>query len=296
MRWLLLFAVSGLAAADLDHDNLPDKFEQQLLERFVPKFLVSANDCDVLPAAFAPHEPTPRPLTRTGALYGFVTPHANGDIEMHYYHLWARDCGRGSHPLDVEHVSVLLHSPHPDHSAKHWRAVAWMAAGHQGTICDTAHGARAHLLGAAQQGPTVWVSQGKHASFLSQSWCARGCGGDRCENTQIWHPREIVNLGSVEHPLNGASWIQSHEWPLAAKLHPEFSPAVQTVISHADGITNLYPALVPVKATVLAGGTTLNLFEAGTQHAGSGVATGAASVTGSLRKATRAVGNLFNRR
>ena len=291
MRWLFLFAAT-LAAADLDRDSLSDKLEQQLPERFVPKFLVSVNDCAVLPAEFAPQESTPRALNRHATLYGFVTPHPNGDIEMHYYHLWSRDCGtRFSHPLDVEHVSVLLRA-----AGKRWYAVAWMAAGHQGTICDTAHGARAHVLDAAQEGPTVWISHGKHASFLSQSLCSRGCGGDRCEAMVTWRPREIINLGSREYPLHGAVWLESREWSLAPKPHPEFTPAIQTVIAQSNRIANLYPVLVPVKATVFAGDTTLDALGTGANHAGSGVATGANSVTGSLRKAKRAVTNFLQRR
>lgn len=292
MRWLLLLA-SSLAAADLDQDTLPDKFEQQLLERFVPRFMVSTKDCDVLPAEFARHESAPRPVSRNGTLYGFVTLRDEGEIELHYYHLWARDCGRGSHPLDVEHVSALLRNPNPDHTAKHWHAVAWMAAGHQGTICDTAHGARAHLLDAAKQGPTVWISQGKHASFLSQKLCSRGCGGDRCENMQPWRPRAVVNVGSVEHPMNGSEWIQSKQWALKQKLRPEFSSSVQTVIAQSEGIANLYPVLVPVKATVFAGDATLDAVGTGKRHAGGGVATGASSVAKSLKKAKRAVSSFL---
>jgi hypothetical protein len=294
MRWFFIFA-TALAAADLDRDTLPDQFEQKLLERFVPRFMVSANDCDVLPAEFIAGDLMPRAGGRHDTVYGFVTPHVNGEIEMHYYHLWARDCGRGSHALDVEHVSVLLRSPRQEYSAKHWYAVVWTAAGHQGTICDTAHGARAHLLDAATKGPTVWISHGKHASFLDRELCGRGCGGDRCDNMIPWKPREVVNLGSADYPMNGAAWVRSQRWALAAKLRPEISPAVQTVLSGAKGIAGLYPVLVPIKATVLAGGTTLDAVDTGKHHTGSGVATGAASVSNSLRKAKNAVNNFLTR-
>lgn len=292
MRSLLLFALT-LSAADLDRDSLPDKFEQQLLERFAPRFLVSPTDCAVLPVEFAPGEVKPRTLDAHQTLYGFVTPHATGEVEMHYYHLWVRDCGRFSHPIDVEHVSVLLRSPHADHSAKHWYAVAWAAAGHQGTICDTAHGIRAHLLDAAKKGPTVWVSHGKHASFLSQERCSGGCGGDRCDAVVPWRPQRIVNLGSRENPMNGAAWVQSSAF--AGKLETEFTPDIETVLTHAKGIAGLYPVLVPVKATVFAGDATLDAVGTGGHHAGQGISTGANSVANSLRRAKRAVTNVLSR-
>ena len=292
MRWFFLFALT-LSAADVDQDSLPDKFEQQLLEQFVPRFLVSPSDCAVLPVEFAPREATPRPLARHRTLYGFVTPHASGEIEMHYYHFWVRDCGRFSHPIDIEHVSVLLRSPDADHSAKHWYAVAWAAAGHQGTICDTAHGVRAHLLNAAQRGPTVWVSHGKHASFLSQERCSGGCGGDRCDSAVPWRPREIVNLGSRDYPLHDAVWVQSSAF--AGKMRSEFTPAIETVLTHSKGIAGLYPVLVPVKATVFAGGATLDALGTGKQYAGHGIITGATVVTNSLRQAKRAASNFLTR-
>ncbi len=295
MRWMFFFVATALAAADLDRDGLPDAFEQRLLERFAPQFYISAHDCDVEPSEFAAGERVPRATGRAGTLYGFVAPHPNGEIEVHYYHLWARDCGRGSHALDAEHVSALLRPTKAEYAEKYWRAVAWSAAGHQGTVCDTAHGARAHLLDAARQGPTVWISHGKHASFLSQARCARGCGGDSCEDVRRWTPKRIVNLGAPNDPLNGAVWMQSTNWSLAQKMRLEFTPSVVTVLDHSTEITNLYPVLVPVKATVLAGGSALGAIETGGQQAGAGMLTGASSVSDSIRKAKRAVGNLLNR-
>jgi hypothetical protein len=106
--FLLAFPIGAFAQnpMDQDADGLPDQFEQQLLERFAPTFFISASDCDAMPAEFAPNSPEPRLVARNGTIYGQVFPRqglAMPDrfIEIHYFHLWTRDCGRAGHPLDV---------------------------------------------------------------------------------------------------------------------------------------------------------------------------------------------------
>src|SRR5689334_19512847 len=99
---LLLPAAAG--AQDLDHDGLADPFEQQILVKFLPEFRISTDDCDGSPAEFVPGASTPVPLAKNGTIYGQVFRH-RGDgstsaaLEVHYYHLWTRDCGRLGHAL-----------------------------------------------------------------------------------------------------------------------------------------------------------------------------------------------------
>jgi hypothetical protein len=99
---------------DSDHDGLSDELEQALLTQFKPVFMVSHADCSGVPAEFSPENRNPIVQSEDGTIYGQVFPGKPEDvateptIEIHYYHLWKKDCGRMGHALDAEHVSVLL--------------------------------------------------------------------------------------------------------------------------------------------------------------------------------------------
>jgi hypothetical protein len=89
----------GEAPKDLDHDGLEDPFEQEILARFLPEFRVSKMECAGLPAEFLPDSTQPQAVALNGTIYGQVFPVAPDGIsgsflEVHYYHLWSRDCGR----------------------------------------------------------------------------------------------------------------------------------------------------------------------------------------------------------
>jgi hypothetical protein len=62
---------SGLASADEDHDGLPGSFEQELLSRFAPHFMVSKT-CATLPAEFFRRFPDPITVATNGTIYGKV--------------------------------------------------------------------------------------------------------------------------------------------------------------------------------------------------------------------------------
>jgi hypothetical protein len=229
---LLLLAAAALSAADLDGDGIDDRREQELAEKFAPSFHLSKDECDTAPAEFAPGSENPKVVARNGAIYFQVFPTAAG-TEIHYYHLWSRDCGRRGHALDVEHVSAL--------AGEDGKARYWYAAAHKDTICDSGHGAKAAALGAEERGPDVWISRGKHASFLSMEECARGCGSDRCDSGFPLRPAKLINIGERGAPLNGAVWTSSARWPLAGKMQSDFSPAIvaelqsDRMVSFRDG-------------------------------------------------------------
>ena len=215
-------------SVDSDHDGLSDVLEQALLVQFRPTFMVGQHDCSNLPSEFSADSIIPKPKADNGTLYGQVFPSgvsmdAAPVAEIHYYHLWKQDCGGHGHPLDTEHVSVLVRASDSKFSSATWKALYWYAAAHENTVCDVSQIARASTLHAEDVGATIWISPGKHASYLNQTLCQRGCGADRCEVMTALVPEKIINLGEVGHPMNGSLFISSPSWFLADKMtHTNF--------------------------------------------------------------------------
>lgn len=237
-RWIgwwmpcLLLMVAGMATApfafaqgkaaadplrDSDRDGISDAMEEALLARFSPAFMVSSADCSGRPAQFVPEKSMPTVVADDGTIYGQAFPRKDhpGEVELHYYHLWRKDCGEMWHALDAEHVSALIRVGEDAGSAK---ALYWYAAAHEDTICDAGHLARAHTIAAEDHGATVWISPGKHASFLSEALCRYGCGGDHCEAMQPLKTRAIVNLGESGAAMNEIAWLSFSAWPLKEKM------------------------------------------------------------------------------
>lgn len=256
MRFLLLLLVAPLFAADTDRDGIDDALEQALLQRFPPSFTISGGECDVAPAQFAPNSAEPRALTRNGTIYGQVLRHDAGRVELHYYHLWTRDCGRFGHALDAEHVSALVRGE-PANPVEKWRAEYWYAAAHEDTLCDAARAARAATINAEEHGPQVWISRGKHGSFLTVEACRGGCGGDRCETGKPLAVAGVVNIGEPGAPMNGAIWAASPRWPLAAKMFTDFAPQTLTRVDEGSGIVDLRGARVPAQSVIAGGERTI---------------------------------------
>jgi hypothetical protein len=221
--------------------------------QFAPKFLIGSQDCSNIPAEFEPGDSTPLVKSENGTIYGQVFP-ATDPIdgapaaEIHYYHLWRIDCGPHGHLLDTEHVAVIVRADvvrasnsqpasnpapapnpepasSPDLASANWTALYWYAAAHENTVCDVSQIARASTLHAENSGPSVWISTGKHASYLNQALCQKGCGADRCENMTALAPAKLINLGEVTHPMNGSVFITSSAWPLATKMTETNFPA-----------------------------------------------------------------------
>ena len=91
----------GCGAAQLvdsDADGLSDALEQRLLIQFEPTFMTGRQDCSNVPAEFEPGVKTPAVKSENGTIYGQVFP-AKGStgerplVEIHFYHLWRKDCG-----------------------------------------------------------------------------------------------------------------------------------------------------------------------------------------------------------
>lgn len=260
---VLLWA-GPVAAQDLDRDGLPDRFEQALLERFAPTLVLSAGECDGQPATMKPWAADPQLIDRAGTVYGHVALRSaqpeRVEIEIKYFHLWGRDCGRPSHALDIERVSALLHASRLDAPADEWEADYWYAAAHEGTVCDASSGAAAQALRATSVGPYVYVSRGKHASYLNRGHCKWGCGSDLCDPGPPSPRGDVVNLGERDAPLNGATWLGSRRWSLVDKLATDFDSGRRARFDREplSGVVALQVSRRPVQAPILGGDTGLD--------------------------------------
>jgi hypothetical protein len=232
----LLGQIGGFSGADDDRDGLPDDFEQAILEKFRPTWKFGSSDCNGLPAEFLPGDLTPSVKDRNGTIYGQVFIRGSNTlgffVEAHFYDLWAADCGYvNSHPLDAEHVSVLIRASNPSQPLSEWHAAQWYAGAHEDTICDSSQFASPDVINAEDTGPTIWVSWGKHGAFFSPQVCSLGgCSLDRCEATTSTLTPLPINIGEPNAPLNGAVWISANGWSLAAKMGSDF-PTISTFSS-----------------------------------------------------------------
>jgi hypothetical protein len=300
LRPLLLCLVAGIAyggEADTDRDGLSDEFEQALLERFAPRFHISEADCDVAPAEFVAASPEPRVTARNGTVYGQVFPVrrsglAGSFVEIHFYHLWAKDCGMNGHALDAESVYALLWADGQGAPPEMWRAEFWLAAAHENTLCDLSTGASAAALAAVDRGPDVWVSRDKHASFLSRKLCSAGCGNETCDGARAMRISKLINLGEPGLPMNDAVWAQSASWPLASKMTPHYTGALIARMP-AGAEVELVPAREVVRgtrSTVRVAGRTYGSFVAANASTGAALeagATGAAAGVNASRASMR---------
>jgi len=255
--WILPVSAQTVAAGasgDTDQDGLSDTVESALLAQFAPVFMASDDDCSLRPAEFVPLRATPEVQNENGTIYGQAFPRQShdGQVELHYYHLWRRDCGEMSHVLDVEHVSALVVRG----DASSWKALYWYAAAHEDTPCDASQITRAGRVAGEFHGPEVWISRGKHASFLSPAICARGCGGDSCGVMKPLTSPKLINVGERSRAMNGAIWADSPQWPLAEKMSR--SDFTETRTARADrgtdaGIAWANPEKRPMQAAILGG-------------------------------------------
>ncbi len=291
------------ASKDLDQDGLEDSFEQGILVRFLPEFRVSAMECAGLPAEFLPDSPEPQAVALNGTIYGQVFPVSPSGIsgsllEVHYYHLWSRDCGRFGHDLDTEHVSVLVHSDSPKGRAGRWKALYWYAAAHEGTLCDASNGAKANAIPGQDPAVTIWISSGKHASFLSKELCHRvGCGGDRCQQMNPFVPTRVINLGEPGAPLNGALWIASGSWPLAEKMTSDFDDFTRLRLERLkrEEVAFVSGPPPPFKAVLLGGNMTIGALEKGQSETGGALSTTRHETGRSLNRGLREAGESLQR-
>lgn len=279
-------------STDSDHDGLSDELEEALLAKFKPVFMVSRADCSGVPAEFAPENRSPVVRTEDGTIYGQVFPgNSKGGteplVEIHYYHLWKRDCGRMGHALDTEHVSVLIRASGTESSPDEWKAIYWYAAAHEDTVCDASQISRASTIDAEDHGATVWISAGKHASFLNEELCRHGCGGDICDKMTSLPVSRTVNLGEIGRPMNGALWISSSRWPLTTKMtRTDFQPAAIRRLERLprSDIAWVNPAERPAQSTIAAGDSTVDALAAGNRNTDTAISNAGGATGNALDK------------
>jgi len=286
---LLLIAALAPAAAqkptvDTDRDGIPDVEEGILLHQFLPRFMISAHDCSSRPAEFTPLLRKPVVAAENGVIYGQASPRAGqpNEMELHYYDLWRRDCGESGHDLDAEHVSVLIGRD----SSGTWKARYWYAAAHEDTWCDASQIAQATAVDGESRGPEVWISGGKHAAFLAKKICSKGCGADRCEAMEELPVSNLINLGEFSAPMNGASWVDSPQWPLADKIgRSDFGAERLRRLDRmpADDIVWASPGKRPAEAAILGGNDAI-----------AAVGLGLRATDGALTSADTKTGNALN--
>jgi len=289
---LALVCAALLPGADLDRDSLDDATEQALLEQFLPRFHLSEGECDQAPAEFTSHAGEPRPLQRNGVIYGQAFPHTTSGgarrVELHYHHLWSRDCGRGGHPLDAEHVSALV-----SESRGQWRADYWLAAAHEGTVCDRGMARPAGVEARAE----VWISARKHASFLSAAECNRGgCGGDSCRQPRRLAVPRVINLGQPGALMPGMEWAASPRWPLLAKMGSDFAPDLLARLDASEGLIPTAGPLRGVHTTLAVGNKPVSALDAAAGKTGAALDASATGTGGFLRRAARGVGRFLGAR
>ncbi|MDT7817066.1 MAG: hypothetical protein QOJ42_6982 [Acidobacteriaceae bacterium] len=279
---------------DSDHDGISDSVENDLLTRFAPQFMVSPDDCSNTPALFVPSRSNPVVEDDNGTIYGQAFPRANW-VELHYYHLWRRDCGEMGHDLDAEHVSALLQY---DRDIGEWRALYWYAAAHENTICDASQMARGATVDAGITGARIWISPGKHASFLDQKICTHGCGGDRCERMAPLTIKSLINLGEPSTPMNGAVWVDSPAWPLADKLRR--TDFTQSRIDRLERLpetdiawTN--PGKRPVQSVILGGNDALGGAATGARATNTALVVADDNTGAALDSTTTSTGNALTK-
>lgn len=299
-------AAGDASRQDSDGDGLSDVLEQELLVRFAPTFLIARHDCSDSPAEFRRDVLEPEPFMANGTVYGQVFPIKNAPaqtgstvaqtVEIHYYHLWQRDCGAHGHWLDTEHVSALVQGA--GSVSPEWKAIYWYAAAHENTVCDVSQISRASTLGAEDRGVRVWISPGKHASYLNETLCERGCGADHCDAMVGLKPGKLVNLGEPGHPMNGSEFIASNGWPLLDKMKASNFPA--DAVARLEGLPDTDIAWFnggrhPMQQVIAVGGSTEGAIARSGNDTGAAISLAGDETGNALSKAKSSTGNALQR-
>ena len=287
----LNLAAQSTDGTDSDHDGLSDQLEQSLLATFRPTFMISASDCASKPARFANDRVVPQVAAKDGTLYGQVSPRSRNIVELHYYTLWDRDCGRISHPLDAEHAAVLVSLAGPEP-----RALYWYAGAHEKTVCDISSGARARTVDAEFHGARLWSSSGKHALYLREAMCAAGCGADSCSNSvELSSDDPVVNIGEPGALNPHLPWVLSAAWPLRDKMKSDFPPEVMARLDTSGEQVATLRGSSTIRGAIQGSDNALGGADIGAEHTEAALYTANTHTSHSLQRAAEATQHSLQR-
>lgn len=195
------------ASQDQDKDGVRDSCEYELAQAFHPQMQFMQNDCLTSREPYWAVNYQISPIDGTPVVAIFYA------IGYHY------DCGESGCPISacdphygdsefiVEEVST---DGYPTDNGPHWLLRYATLSAHYNTRVESTgtYGGSDLEYGNAPlaSNPLVWVSQGKHGNYRSQSVCDAGASGaDNCD-----HPGERVgleilpgaNLGSSSYRIN----------------------------------------------------------------------------------------------
>ena len=151
---------------------------------------------------------------------------------------------------------------------------------------------------AVEHGPDVWISEGKHASFLTSNLCGRGCGADACKLTKRLEPARLINIGEPGAPMNGAIWVNSQAWPMASKMTTDFDAARLDALNASGGKLILFRPSPSTQAVILGFGAgpryTAGALDTAGNHTDSALDTAERQTLKSLAASRRSVVNFLS--
>ena len=219
-------------------------------------------------------------------------------VELHYFHLWRKDCGGHGHALDTEHVAALVLASDTHLASASWKATYWYAAAHVNTACDVSQIARASTLKAADHGATAWISPGKHASFLNGTLCQRGCGADRCERMVPLTTTTLIYLREPDCPMNGSLFISSGQWPLLAKMSASNFPSAQLARLNQLPVTDIAwfnPGRHPAQGIIARSSSTEQVLASSGRNTSTAISLAEDSTESALADAERSTSGAISR-
>jgi hypothetical protein len=127
--------------------------------------------------------------------------------------------------------------------------------------------------------------------------CNHGCGADSCENArELALKGEVINLGEINAPANGSSWISSPKWTLSDKMDSDFSAQLIARLEPTSGDTVVtVRGINSVRGVIQGSDSVAESATSGAQHTGTALSTADAQTSGSLWEATKATGRGLRR-
>ena len=160
--------------------------------------MVGVQDCSGIPTEFRPGVKKPEPETDDGTIYGQVFPSkaAGGALptaEIHYYHLWRRDCGAMVMRWIPSMCRCSCARPAAISIPQHGRRCTGILQPTKTLFAMKSQIARASTPHAVNHGARIWIIPGKEASSGTGSLGLAGCGETNVQHACL-EPGKLINL------------------------------------------------------------------------------------------------------